>query len=323
LLDCFVDYAPRNDEEWTQWRTMLTRRAQAAFVIAIASPLTLFAMTKRSLRVYRLLRRSKRRIAAPLKGRPFMASMKKKRGWPAFLTMEGLSIRIQAVAFDIGQTLVHYNNPLNWAALYAPALRRVLEGLGLSATEERIEAASAVLRRYNTRENPREVEFSSETIFRGIFDAWHQPSGAISSAKEAFYGFFQAGAAVYDDAPPALAFLRARGVRIGALTDVAYGMDDALSLKDIEPIRDCFDLVLSSVAVGFRKPNPAGYLRLLKAFACAPEGMLFVGDEKKDILGANALGIGSVLLDREKSRADFGQTHTISSLAELQGLISP
>ena len=34
---------------------------------------------------------------------------------------------IQAVIFDIGSTLVHYKNPLNWQNLYKPALEFVSE----------------------------------------------------------------------------------------------------------------------------------------------------------------------------------------------------
>lgn len=30
---------------------------------------------------------------------------------------------IKAVVFDIGHTLVHYKNPLNWRILYEPALK--------------------------------------------------------------------------------------------------------------------------------------------------------------------------------------------------------
>ena len=29
----------------------------------------------------------------------------------------------KAVVFDIGQTLIEYNNPLNWSKLYRPALK--------------------------------------------------------------------------------------------------------------------------------------------------------------------------------------------------------
>lgn len=32
----------------------------------------------------------------------------------------------KAIVFDIGQTLVGYNKPLNWSALYRPALEHYL-----------------------------------------------------------------------------------------------------------------------------------------------------------------------------------------------------
>ena len=48
---------------------------------------------------------------------------------------------------------------------------------------------------------------------------------------------------------------------------------------------------------------------------------MYVGDEEKDIVGANRLGITSVLINRTETTADFGQTYTIQSLHELLTLI--
>ena len=44
-------------------------------------------------------------------------------------------MRIKAVVFDIGQTLVHYPIPLNWSALYRPAFEHIEQKLGLNLSE--------------------------------------------------------------------------------------------------------------------------------------------------------------------------------------------
>lgn len=229
-------------------------------------------------------------------------------------------MRIKAVSFDIGHTLVRYNNPLNWKALYEPALRQVLERCGI-AGDAGLKAAEAILLRYNTRENPRETEVDSSTIFREILGVWGQPEEKLDAAKSAFYGFFQAGAVCFEDTEDALRTLRAAGMKLGALTDVAYGMDSAYALRDIAGIRHYFDLTLTSVDVGYRKPHGAGYERLLRAFCVYPAEMLYVGDEEKDIAGANALGIVSALICRNGEPADWGQQFTVRSLAELPALV--
>lgn len=228
---------------------------------------------------------------------------------------------IKAVSFDIGHTLVRYNNPLNWSSLYSLALKEVTERCGVDLSDEYIKTATNILSKYNTRENPREIEVSSKIIFDEILDAWKQPDDKLNIAREAFYGFFQADAVCYDDVETTLRYLRSGGVKIGALTDVAYGMDNSFSLKDITKIHHYFDLVLTSVDVGYRKPNTAGFSMLLKAFDTLPSQMIYVGDEKKDIDGANALGIVSVLIDRNNASPNWGQKYTVHSLLDIRNLV--
>ena len=228
---------------------------------------------------------------------------------------------IKAVSFDIGGTLVRYNNPLNWKSLYEPALMRVSEQCGFTMSAADIKTASAVLSKYNTRENPREKEVTSEIIFTEILDALNLPHDNLDIARKAFYGFFQSDAVCYDDAEDTLRRLRTVGKQIGALTDVAYGMDNSFSLQDIASIYHHFDKVLTSVDIGYRKPHAAGFLKLLNAFNISPAEMIYVGDEQKDIDGANALGIVSVLIDRNNSSPDWGQTHTIYCLADICSLV--
>ncbi len=230
-------------------------------------------------------------------------------------------MRIQAVSFDIGGTLVKYNSPLNWEPLYEPALKQACESCGLPLSQERIKTAINVLAKYNTRENPREREVDSQTIFKEIFDAWNRPYDGLDAVRAAFYGFFQADAVCYGDAEEALRRLKLAGLKIGALTDVAYGMDNSFSLRDIAPIRHYFDIILTSVDVGYRKPHAAGFSALLNAFKIPPSHMIYVGDEQKDIAGANALGVVSALIDRNGAPPDWGQSFTVQSLLDVPGLL--
>ena len=228
---------------------------------------------------------------------------------------------IKAVSFDVGHTLIKYNNPLNWKALYRPALKQVSGICNLFLSDEQLKAAVSILTKYNTRENPRMVEVISQVIFREIFDAWNLSHDELDSVRAAFYGFFQNDAVCYDDVAETLEHLRALHIQMGVLTDVAYGMDNAFSLRDIATIRHYFDLVLTSVDVGYRKPHPNGFLALLQEFNLSPSEMMYIGDEQKDIAGANALGIVSVLINRSESKPEWGQVHTIQTLSDLLPLL--
>lgn len=60
---------------------------------------------------------------------------------------------------------------------------------------------------------------------------------------------------------------------------------------------------------------------LLKAFDASPSQMIYVGDEQKDIDGANALGIVSVLIDRNNASPNWGQKYTVHSLLDIRDLV--
>lgn len=220
---------------------------------------------------------------------------------------------IKAIGFDIGHTLINYRNPLNWRALYRPALEQAARGCGIALSEEMADAATDILLKYNTRVNPREYEVSSDMIFDEIMDQW-QLCLDMDTLKTGFYSFFQAEAAPYPETMDTLSALRQAGIKIGVLTDVAYGMDNRFSLQDIAALSSLIDIALTSVDVGYRKPNSAGFQKLMTALQVSPDEMVYVGDEQKDIIGANRLGITSVLINRTETALDYGQTHTIKSL---------
>ena len=101
------------------------------------------------------------------------------------------------------------------------------------------------------------------------------------------------------------------------MTDAAYGMDNIFSLEDISALSDFIDIAITSVDVGYRKPNSAGYLKLLDSLGISPNDMIFVGDEEKDMIGARKLGIVSALINRSQEIKDFGQDYTLDSLSGI------
>lgn len=227
---------------------------------------------------------------------------------------------IKAVGFDVGHTLIKYNNPLNWQALYRPALENVAQVCGITLSEEMLRDAMEILLKYNTRVNHREYEVTSNLIFGEILEKWSLALD-IETVKEGFYNFFKANACPYPEAIETLAWLRQAGLKTGVLTDVAYGMDNRFSLQEIVALSDYLDIVLTSVDVGYRKPSNVGFLKLLEHFQVQPGEMMYVGDEEKDILGAARLGIVSVLINRSGTPKEFHQDYTINSLSEILNIV--
>lgn len=225
---------------------------------------------------------------------------------------------IKAAAFDLGGTLAQY--PLYWRPLYRPALEKAAQDCGIALTEEMYLAAYDVLMKYNTRENPREHEVTSEIVFSEILSAW-SCNGSTERAKAAFFSFFNADAVPFPESGEALLHLKKAGIKTGVLTDAPYGMDNKFALQSIFSISHLIDFFVSSVDAGYRKPHGTGYRKLLEYFQASPAEMLYVGDEEKDIVGANRLGICSVLVNRSDVQKDFGQAFTVNSLSEIQKII--
>ncbi len=43
---------------------------------------------------------------------------------------------IKAIGFDVGHTLIKYNNPLNWQALYRPGLEHAAAAANITLSED-------------------------------------------------------------------------------------------------------------------------------------------------------------------------------------------
>lgn len=226
-------------------------------------------------------------------------------------------MKIKGVIFDIGQTLAYYPVPLNWSALYRPAFESVAEKNRFNITEAEYTHIGNTLSKYNTRINPREREVSSEQIFTEILNGTAIPLEYLDVIKRDFYSFFRNEVRIYEEVPETLKALRAKGIAIGTLSDVAYGMDNEYALEDIGEVIEFIDVPFTSNDVGYRKPSSKGLELLSEKMDIATSEMMFVGDEKKDIecaLGASAV---AVLINRSDEKISFGQDFTIRSLKEL------
>jgi putative hydrolase of the HAD superfamily len=232
---------------------------------------------------------------------------------------------IHAVGFDLGDTLLFYRDtPMSWVALYPDALAAVATSCKAQPTAEQFESARQILTQHNTRVVPRIQEISAETILGSILEAWElDPAKLSSAAIEAFFSFFQQRLSAYPETVSVLQTLRAHNIPTGILTDVAYGMPRAFVERDIAGagITGLFDVLLTSVEVGVRKPEPVGYHELAKRLNVAPAEMLYVGNEAKDVIGARSAGALSAFLDRDGSGADHGQDFTLATLTGLYEIL--
>ncbi len=111
----------------------------------------------------------------------------------------------------------------------------------------------------------------------------------------------------YPDAAPALAAMRDAGLRVVCVSNWDYELGAVLERIGIAA---ALDGVVTSAAVGARKPDPAIFAAALEVAGCAAAEAIHVGDSDEDVAGAHAAGIDVLRIDREGG-AD------VSSLAEI------
>jgi putative hydrolase of the HAD superfamily len=228
---------------------------------------------------------------------------------------------VRAIGFDVGDTLLFYaHTPLDWSSHYRDALATVARACKVSPSPSRLSAACQILSHYNTRVRPRTQEVAADEIFSLILSAWSlQPAEHLQAAVDSFFTFFQQRMCAFPETLSVLRTLRAAGMRLGALTDVPYGMPMKFVQRDIDRAQVSVFLraVLTSAMVGVRKPEVAGYHALAASLGVDPDEMLYVGNEPKDVIGAQRAGVLSAFLDRAGDALNHGQTFTIDSLSAL------
>jgi HAD superfamily hydrolase (TIGR01509 family) len=111
------------------------------------------------------------------------------------------------------------------------------------------------------------------------------------------------------DARPALARLRDLGLTLVCVSNWDVSLPRVLEDAGFGGL---LDGVVTSAGAGARKPDPAIFAAALELAGCEPGEALHVGDTlEEDVAGAEAAGIGALLLDR-RGKGD------IASLAEIE-----
>ncbi|GLK12312.1 HAD family hydrolase [Streptosporangium carneum] len=131
-----------------------------------------------------------------------------------------------------------------------------------------------------------------------------------------------------EDASRTLAALRARGLRVGVLSDCTVEL--AGSWPSL-PLSGMVDAAVLSCEVGMRKPDPGLFDLISRRLGVVPEECLYVGDGGGDELtGASKHGMRAVMLRAEDwadndahSRENDWPGPFLPSLSAVAGLLDP
>jgi putative hydrolase of the HAD superfamily len=220
----------------------------------------------------------------------------------------------EALLLDALGTLLALNPP-------APRLRRVLsDQFGVSISERDAERAiAAEIAYYRSHLNEGRDARTLAALRQRCADAMGEAlpnqarerldRNALVSALLSSLEF-----SVFDDVRPTLRAFRRRGVALIVVSNWDVSLPDVLRRVELSPL---LDGVVTSAALGSRKPATAIFERALGMTGAAPDHAIHVGDSVvEDIEGARDAGIKAILVRRDGGRGPAGVI-TIGSLAEL------
>jgi putative hydrolase of the HAD superfamily len=115
----------------------------------------------------------------------------------------------------------------------------------------------------------------------------------IAKAVERYFSAFLEYCRLIPGTGEMLEILQKR-YRLGLLTNFTHG-PAARNILDHLGITSFFGIILISGELGYRKPHPSVFLKLIEQFGVETEQILYVGDDlEPDIKGARAVGLQPV-----------------------------
>jgi HAD superfamily hydrolase (TIGR01662 family) len=243
--------------------------------------------------------------------------------------------QINTLFFDLGFTLMNFH--ADWSQVMPLAiqeLQRALITLGYEVQGE--EFRLTFWKRLNEYYVERDMEFIEYTTTyllnnlleeSGIVDV---PGDHLQAAVDAMYGVTEQFWLPEEDAAPTLQVLAEQGYRMAIISNAGDDRD-VQALVEKTGLRHYFELVLSSAAAGYRKPNPRIFTQVLEQMQVLPAEAAMIGDTLgADILGAQNSGILDIWISRRAdtpaNRAHAGTIHPtlqINTLGELPLILIP
>jgi putative hydrolase of the HAD superfamily len=238
--------------------------------------------------------------------------------------------RFEVVFFDLGNTLMYDKDP--WDPIFPradSAMRTSLERAGYPLAENAYGDFNTIFGLYYHRRTDTVKEETTVQLLRELMEAQgaSPPDSVLFTAIEAMYAVTQENWYVEEDAAQTLKALQEMGYRLGMISNAADD-ENVQELVDKGSLRSHFELILSSAACGFRKPDAHIFQLALNHFQVSPGNAAMVGDTlEADILGANQIGMYSIWASRHAKTPPEGELSiqpqaVISSLSELPELLN-
>ena len=230
-----------------------------------------------------------------------------------------MTVKIEAILFDAGGTLIHVDGPRFCAAAglaYLPETFAAAEAAATGAVR------SWILRHPGSTDAERMPLFLDQLLLAlGVDARPEREAAARRIAQEHTRANLWSGAA--PGARETLGVLRERGYRLGVISNA-----DGRVRKLLEEagLATHLEIILDSAHVGVEKPDPRIFLAATEALGHLPSSCAYVGDVYEiDILGARSAGLRAILIGSSSVGAPdpVERVETLSGLLELFPAITP
>lgn len=234
---------------------------------------------------------------------------------------------LTSVLFDYGNTLIAFGPDQQRAQ--AEAMTAVLTRAGMRVDENQLTEVrkNQIMRPYHN--GGRENVF--EEVCREIVElAGPDPSGELTRLlMRARQQAFLESVKVHPDVISLLQRLQKK-YRLGFLSNYPCSLSIVSSLKHLG-LHDFFEAVVVSADVGFAKPHPDAYARVIGEMGIRPEEAVYVGDNwLADVQGAKRAGMRAVLIKEHPAYETFepqpgdvlpdAEIHCLSELEQILAL---
>jgi putative hydrolase of the HAD superfamily len=242
---------------------------------------------------------------------------------------------IQVVLFDLGGTLIHYEQPpdftleqLNYRALRAMIVAAISAGAKIPDPELAVRAVGRMAAVMEAKAKRTHYSNTAENIIQEGLEAVgvKLPVRAWDTGLAAYYRTISEAARPADeDTHAVLSLMVEQGRTLGLVSNTWWtpAMHDAdlarFGLLEFFPVR------VYSCAAGVVKPHPMIYRQALDVLDVAPAEAIFVGDRLVvDVAGPQKIGMRAVLVAspyRVEEDPEIQPDARIGSLRELPALV--
>jgi len=244
---------------------------------------------------------------------------------------------LRGVLFDLGSTLIHSPNDLNWAVTLNRMRADLVAALRAGGCEVDAPAFHARfaerVREFDEQGQTDWVEYTASYILSATLDdlgAAPPSTEVLAGALAAYYAYSESLWQPVAGLHETLGALRRAGLRLGLISNAGDGENVARLLRQAG-LAGAFDPELVSARVGLRKPNPAIFQMALEAWpSVRADEVVMVGDTLgADILGAQLAGMHNVWVTAHAGqpanaahRGNIIPEREIERLEELVGVVS-